>query len=149
MQLESKDLVGKNGMIKKDYTADGADISPELVWSDVPEGTQSFALYVHDPDAPDPKAPRIDWIHWMIVNIPVDTLEIPKGGPAPGVEVVNDFGRESWGGPSPPIGVHRYFFKVFALNVPNLEDVTKDNFLEKVEEAKLDEAEIMAKYGRK
>nr|MDO8112353.1 YbhB/YbcL family Raf kinase inhibitor-like protein [Candidatus Sigynarchaeota archaeon] len=149
MKLESRDLIGKDGMMNKEFTVDGKDVSPELVWSDVPAGTKSFALYVHDPDAPDPKKPLRDWIHWMIINIPATFTKIPKGGPAPGEELVNDGGEKNYGGPSPPRGVHRYFFKVFALKVDKLAGVTKETFLKKIEPAKLAEAEIMAKYGRK
>ncbi len=148
MKLEASDLADKSGIMKKEYTVDGADVSPELSWSDVPAGTKSFALWVHDPDAPDPKRPLRDWKHWIIINIPPNARKIPKGSSI-GEEIPNDGGQKGYGGPSPPIGVHRYFFKLFALNVENLAGVTKENFIKKVEPCKLAEAEIMAKYGRK
>ncbi|NMC06717.1 MAG: YbhB/YbcL family Raf kinase inhibitor-like protein [Candidatus Lokiarchaeota archaeon] len=148
MKLEAPDLADKSGFMKKEYTVDGADVSPELTWSDVPAGTKSFALWVHDPDAPDPKKPLRDWKHWIIVNIPATARKIPKGGTI-GEEIPNDGGGKEYGGPSPPIGVHRYFFKLYALNVDKLAGVTKDTFMKKVEPYKIAEAEIMAKYGRK
>src|SRR5512136_2590639 len=99
MKIESRDLIGKDGMMKKDYTVDGANVSPELVFSDIPAGTKSFALYVHDPDAPDPKRPLRDWIHWIVINIPINTTKIPQGGPVPGEEIPNDGGTKKYGGP--------------------------------------------------
>ncbi len=149
MKLESRELVGKDGMMNKEYTVDGKNVSPELAWSDVPAGTKSFALYVHDPDAPDPKKPLRDWIHWMIVNIPGGTRKIEKGMKPPGEEIENDGHQKKYGGPAPPIGVHRYYFKLFALNVEKLAGVTKETFLKKVDACKLAEAELVAKYGRK
>ena len=151
MKLESKDLVGKDGMMNKENTVDGTNASPELVWSEFPPGTKSFALYVHDPDAPDPKKPKMDWIHWIVINIPANVKKIAKGGPLPkgAEEIMNDGRSKKYSGPSPPIGVHRYFFKIFALKVEKLEGVTKETFLRKVEPFKIGETEIMAKYGRK
>jgi Raf kinase inhibitor-like YbhB/YbcL family protein len=143
MKIECPDLLNDDGFIKKDYTGDGANVSPEIRWSDAPEGTKSFAVYVHDPDAP-----MGDWVHWIIINIPADVNSIPKGGPASGEEVSNDFGRVEYGGPAPPSGTHRYYYIVYALSVEKLEGITKQNFLEKVNLFKLGEASIIGKYTR-
>jgi hypothetical protein len=83
-----------------------------------------------------------------VINIPASVNELPEGGPVKGVEVANDFGKTSYGGPCPPSGTHRYFFEVYALS-ERLDGVTKDNFLDKVNEAKLEHAKLVGKYERK
>jgi Raf kinase inhibitor-like YbhB/YbcL family protein len=106
--------------IPSKYTCEGEDISPELRWSKAPEGTQSFALIVDDPDAPDPKRPKRTWVHWVLYEIPRDATGIPEAGKPlpPGTrEGTNDWDRTGYGGPCPPIGEHRYFFKLYALDV--------------------------------
>lgn len=110
-----------NGKIPKDYTCQGADKSPALSWVNAPKNTQSFALIVDDPDAPDPKAPKMTWVHWVVYNIPATTTIFPDntaslGVPATSRVGVNDWGKTQWGGPCPPIGEHRYFFKLYALD---------------------------------
>jgi Raf kinase inhibitor-like YbhB/YbcL family protein len=109
-----------NGAIPKRYTCEDADVSPPLNWSDAPPGTKSFALIVDDPDAPDPRAPKMTWVHWVIENIPADTLSLPEGAaqrglPAGAVHGLNDWKRTGYRGPCPPIGRHRYFHKLYAL----------------------------------
>ena len=104
------------------YTCDGRDISPPLRWSGIPEGTQSLVLIVDDPDAPDPKAPKMIWVHWVLYNIPPGTGGLPQGVvagdlPAGTGEGINDWKRTGYGGPCPPIGRHRYFFKLYALDI--------------------------------
>src|SRR5579883_1794388 len=101
------------GVIPSRYSCEGDDISPPLAWSDVPEGTKSFALIVDDPDAPDPQAPKMIWVHWVLYNIPAESThlaeavsELPEGT----LEGTNDWKRTGYGGPCPPIGRHRYFF---------------------------------------
>jgi Raf kinase inhibitor-like YbhB/YbcL family protein len=119
MKLESPAFAGGTPIPSK-YTCEGEDISPELHWSDVPEGTQSFALIVDDPDAPDPKRPKRTWVHWVLYEIPPDAMSLPEGAqplPLGTREGVNDWGRTGYGGPCPPIGEHRYFFKLYALDV--------------------------------
>ncbi len=143
MKLEMPDLIGENGLIKPEYTCDGDGASPEIIWSRAPPETKSFALYCHDPDAP-----AGNWIHWIIINIPADENRIPKHGPVPGVEVINDFGRTSYGGPCPPSGVHRYYFIVYALSVEELEGVTKQNFLDKIRGIILAKTEVIGRYKR-
>lgn len=103
------------------YTSDGEDVSPALHWSDPPLGTRTFALVVHDPDAPDPRAPKRDWVHWVLYEVPADARSLPEGAALadlpPGTrEGRNDWGETGWRGPSPPIGRHRYFFELHALD---------------------------------
>lgn len=103
-----------NGMIPKRYTCDGADVSPPLAIGNVPEGTKSLALIVDDPDAP-----AGTWVHWVVWNIEPGTREIPEHSVPPGaLQGTNDFGKQKYGGPCPPSGTHRYFFKLYALNAP-------------------------------
>jgi hypothetical protein len=100
-------------------TCEGADTSPRLEWTGAPSGTKSFALVVEDPDAPDPAAPKRVWIHWVLYNIPTDATHLPEAVsdlPAGTLEGTNDWNRTGYGGPCPPIGHHRYFFKLYALD---------------------------------
>jgi len=119
MKLSSKNFA-QNGAIPKVHTCQGADRSPALTISDVPPNAKSLALIVDDPDAPDPKAPKMTWVHWVLYNLPADTRELPEGagdlpkGTLPGK---NDWKRTGYGGPCPPIGRHRYFLKLYALDV--------------------------------
>lgn len=122
----------RNGPIPTEYTCEGRDISPPLAWAGVPSGTQSLALIVDDPDAPDPAAPKRVWVHWVLYDLPPTASGLPEGVTAerlpPGTrEGTNDWGRIGYGGPCPPIGRHRYFFKLFALDVvlPDLDRPTK------------------------
>ncbi len=108
-----------NGAIPKRYTCDGDDISPPLAWSGVPAGAKSLALIVDDPDAPDPAAPRMTWVHWVLYDIPPTTTALPeavKSLPAGARSGLNDWKRTGYGGPCPPIGRHRYFHKLYALD---------------------------------
>src|SRR3989442_8201614 len=110
-----------NGAIPKQYTCEGADISPPLNWSKAPQGTKTLALIVDDPDAPDPKAPKMTWVHWVLYDLPTAATGLPAGvarsALPPGTrEGVNDWKRTGYGGPCPPIGRHRYFFKLYALD---------------------------------
>lgn len=105
--------------IPKKYTCEGDDVSPPLSWSGVPSGSKSLVLIVDDPDAPDPKAPRMTWVHWVIVDLPPGAAGLPEavetlpGGAHTGL---NDWKRRDYGGPCPPIGEHRYFHKLYALD---------------------------------
>jgi len=103
------------------HTCEGADLSPPLAWSDLPAEARSLALVVDDPDAPDPAAPRMTWVHWVLYDLPPDTPGLGEGlhhgALPPGArEGLNDWKRTGWGGPCPPIGRHRYFFKLYALD---------------------------------
>ncbi len=143
------------GEIPKRYTCEGADVSPPLSWSNPPEGTKSFALIVDDPDAPDPKAPRMTWVHWVLYNLPPTASELPEGvsieALPPGTqEGQNDWKRTGYGGPCPPIGRHRYFHKLYALDIvlPDLGTPTKAE-LEKAMQGHLaDRAELVGTYEK-
>ena len=103
------------------FTCEGQDLSPALDWAGVPETAKSLVLIVDDPDAPDPKAPRMTWVHWVLYNLPPTARGLPQGVaardlPAGTREGTNDWKRNGYGGPCPPIGRHRYFFKLYALD---------------------------------
>lgn len=137
-----------NGSIPALHTCEGKDLSPALEFSGPPAGARSLALIVHDPDAPDPKAPRIDWVHWVLYNLPADCKGLPQAVseaalPAGTLPGLNDWKRAGYGGPCPPIGRHRYFFELHALDVvlddlgtptrARLERAIAGHVLEKVE----------------
>src|SRR5690348_14210490 len=101
------------------YTCEGRDLSPPLAWAGAPDGTKSFALIVDDPDAPDPKAPRMTWVHWILYNLDPNVTSLGEAIgelPAGAREGKNDWKRVGYGGPCPPIGRHRYFHKLYALD---------------------------------
>lgn len=139
------------GMIPAKYTCDGADISPPLQWAAVPESTKSIALICDDPDAP-----MGTWVHWVLFNLPAGTIELAENIPAdktlPGgaKQGVSDFGRIGYGGPCPPSGTHRYFFKIYALDTevdltagagkPDLEGAMEGHIL--------GEGQLIGKYKR-
>ena len=109
----------KGGDIPTRYTCEGADVAPPLIWSGVPDGTRCLALIVDDPDAPDPAAPKMTWVHWVLYDIPPHASGLPEGAkplPEGTREGLNDWKRTGYGGPCPPIGRHRYFFKLYALD---------------------------------
>ncbi len=111
------------GEIPGRLTCEGADRSPELRWSGAPEGTKSFVLIVDDPDAPDPDAPRMTWVHWVLYDIPAETSGLPEAVAEDALPKGTRLGQNSWnrttyGGPCPPVGRHRYFHKLFALREP-------------------------------
>ena len=116
MKIESTAFI-ENGMIPFLYTCDGQDISPELSWDAPPAGTQSLALIVDDPDAPDQT-----FVHWVLYDLPPEINQLPQAVgtestlPSGGVQGKNDFGNLGYGGPCPPTGIHRYFFKLYALD---------------------------------
>ena len=122
MQLTiSSEAFEHQGRIPRKYTCEGEDISPPLAWSGLPDGAKSLVLIVDDPDAPDPAKPRMTWVHWVLYDIPVtaDRLDedvAPAALPAGTREGFNDWKRTGYGGPCPPIGRHRYFHKLYALD---------------------------------
>lgn len=143
------------GEIPRRYTCQGEDISPPLSWSDAPAGTKSFALVVDDPDAPDPKAPRMTWVHWVLYNLPAETRELPEAmGPEtlpPGAEGgQNDWRNLGYGGPCPPVGRHRYFHKLYALDsrLPELGAVTKSQLELAMRGHVLGRAELVGTYQK-
>ena len=131
MQLTSS-AFPPNGEIPIAHTCEGADRAPPLAWSDAPPATKSFALIVDDPDAPDPAAPKMTWVHWVLYAIPPTADGLPEAVvssalPAGTREGVNDWKRTGYGGPCPPIGRHRYFHKLYALDtaLPDLQRADK------------------------
>ncbi|MFX1445614.1 MAG: YbhB/YbcL family Raf kinase inhibitor-like protein [Promethearchaeota archaeon] len=141
MKLISDDFKQKQSMDKK-FSFRAGNISPHLRWEDAPSQTKGFALSCNDPDAPVG-----DWIHWLICNIPANVNEIPQGGPIPGTELENDYGEVGYGGPAPPSGTHRYFFRIYALDVEYLEGITKKNFQKKIKEHTIESAELIGLYS--
>jgi Raf kinase inhibitor-like YbhB/YbcL family protein len=133
-----------NGLIPSKYTCDGDDMNPSLTIEGIPEGTQSLILVVDDPDAP-----MGTWDHWIVWNIPPSD-EI-KENTVPGVEGVNDFRKHSYGGPCPPSGTHRYFFKVYALDTRlNLSSNSRKKDLEKaMQDHVLARGELVGRYSRR
>ena len=141
--------------IPREYTCDGDDMSPPLAWEGLPPGTESLVLIVDDPDAPDPAAPKMTWVHWILYNIPPSTTSLPPGVSRadlpPGTrEGLNDWKRTGYGGPCPPIGRHRYFHKLFALDVqlPDLGTPTKAALEEAMADHILASAELVGTYER-
>jgi Raf kinase inhibitor-like YbhB/YbcL family protein len=142
--------------IPRRHTCEGEDVSPPLAWSDPPAGTRSFALVVDDPDAPDPKAPQRTWVHWIVYGIPGDARALAEGAGAgelpPGARHGrNDWGRGDWGGPCPPIGRHRYFHRLYALDseLGDLHAPTKAALLRAMEGHVLAQAELMGTYQKR
>ncbi len=144
------------GEITTVYTCQGKDISPALSWKGIPEGTKSLALIVDDPDAPDPRAPKMTWIHWVLYNIPATVMglkenvsadELPQGT----LQGLNSWRKTSYGGPCPPIGKHRYFFKLYALKevLPDLKNPTKAELLKAMEGKIIKETEMIGTYIKK
>lgn len=142
-----------NGEIPKQYTCDGGDTSPALMWSGVPAGTKSLVLIVDDPDAPDPAAPRMTWVHWVLYNLPADSTGLPEGVTShellPGsLEGKNDWKRIGYGGPCPPVGRHRYFHKLYALDtvLPDLHSPTKAQVEAAMRGHIVEQAELIGTY---
>ena len=138
--------------IPKKFTCDGDDVSPALSWMDPPQGVKSFALIADDPDAP-----RGTWTHWVLVDLPPSTSNLPEGVPkvgellGGGCQGINDFPKIGYGGPCPPPGKpHRYFFKLYALdNKLNLKaGASKQEVEQAMQNHILGKTEVMGKYGR-
>jgi Raf kinase inhibitor-like YbhB/YbcL family protein len=108
----------EGGRIPPIHTCEGRDLAPALAWSGVPPGTKAFALIVDDPDAPDPAAPQRTWVHWVLYDIPASLAALAEGGAAPAGarDGRNDWKKTGYGGPCPPVGRHRYFHKLYALD---------------------------------
>jgi hypothetical protein len=141
------------GAIPGRFTCDGRDISPVLAWSGIPAGTRSLALIVDDPDAPDPAAPRMVWVHWVLYNLPADSDGLPEAVstlPAGALEGLNDWKRTGWGGPCPPVGRHRYFFKLYALDtvLADLGRPTKAAIESAMKNHIIETAELVGTYQR-
>jgi len=143
------------GEIAAPFTCEGEDVSPTLEWTGVPDGTRSLVLIVDDPDAPDPKAPRITWVHWVLYDIPPTAAGLPEGVapkdlPAGTREGTNDWKQTGYKGPCPPIGRHRYFHKLFALDtvLPDLGTPTKAQVEAAMKGHVLAQAELMGTYEK-
>ena len=153
--LKSEAFV-EGGAIPRRHTCDGDDRSPPLSWENLPAGTASLVLIVDDPDAPDPAAPRMVWDHWILYNIPPDCRGLVEDAGRHGVpdgtgEGINSWGRTGYGGPCPPIGRHRYFHRLYALDVrlpDELGTPTKDDLLLAMDDHILARAELVGTYDK-
>jgi Raf kinase inhibitor-like YbhB/YbcL family protein len=128
--------------IPKKYTGQGEDINPPLKWENPPEGVQSYALIVDDPDAPGGL-----FTHWLVKDIPSDITEI-KEGTIPGKEIISSWKVKKWKGPMPPSGTHRYNFKLYAMNKKNMTAENLKDFYTEAEKDKLDEAVLTGVYAK-
>jgi len=145
----SSSAFDKNGVIPKKHTGEGADTSPPLKFDGIPDNAQSIALICDDPDAPMPKP----FVHWVLFNVDPSETSFGEGDNGGGTEGANDFGNNGYGGPMPPEGhgVHRYYFKVYALDT-KLDlpaGASKDDLVAAMERHVLDEGELVGTYERK
>jgi Raf kinase inhibitor-like YbhB/YbcL family protein len=141
------------GAIPMLHTCDGEDLAPALEWTAVPAGAKSFVLIVDDPDAPDPAAPKRTYVHWVLYDIPASARKLPEGAtkaelPEGTREGLNDWKRAGYGGPCPPIGRHRYFFKLSALDtmLGDLGAATKADVERAMQGHVLETAELVGTY---
>lgn len=152
MKIEST-AFSDHGAIPAVHTCEGRDVSPPLAWHDVPEGARSLVLIVDDPDAPDPAAPKMTWVHWVVYNIPptmagfsegITGKELPPGT----LEGLNDWKATGYRGPCPPIGRHRYVHKLFALDtvLPDLKRPTKKQLEHAMRDHIIGGAELIGTY---
>ncbi len=137
------------------HTCDGQDVSPQLDWQGLPEGTACLVLIDDDPDAADPAAPRMTWVHWVLYNIPPDSAGLaervaPNVLPPGTLQGLNDWKRTGYGGPCPPVGTHRYFHKLYALDcrLPDLGKATKAEVEAAMQGHVLEQAELVGTYRR-
>lgn len=139
------------GMIPSRFTCDGADVSPPLAWAPVPDNAISLALIADDPDAPGKT-----WVHWVLYNLPASVKELPENVPpqatlaSGALQGTNDFRKTGYGGPCPPGGTHRYYFKLYALDamLDLSAGATKDQLLKAMEGHILAEGQLMGRYSR-
>ncbi len=151
----SSPAFSNGGRIPREHTCEGADTSPQLDWQGMPPGTQSLALIVDDPDAPDPAAPRMTYVHWVLYNLPAESTGLPadvRGDQLPpGTgSGLNDWGQPGYGGPCPPIGRHRYFHKLYALDtrLTGLDRPTKAQLEAAMADHVLAEAQLVGTYQK-
>jgi len=143
----------EGGRIPRQYTCDGADSSPPVEWTGVPEKTRTFALVCNDPDAP-----RGDWVHWVVFDLPATTKGLPENAAPNGREKLagsgtqgrNDFGKIGWGGPCPPSGSHRYTFRLYALDteLDLAPGTTREELVKAMQGHVLAQAQVTASYAR-
>jgi len=142
--------------IPREYTCDGEDLSPPLAWSGIPDAAGSLALIVDDPDAPDPAAPRMTWVHWVLYNLPatstglaraIRTSDLPDGTR----EGLNDWRQTGYRGPCPPVGRHRYFHKLYALDtaLPDLGTPDKAKLERAMQGHVIASAQLIGTYQRR
>lgn len=141
--------------IPQRHTCDGLNSSPPLMWAGVPSGAKCLVLIADDPDAPDPSAPQMTWVHWLLYNIPVTANGLAEGEtesnlPEGTLSGINDWHRTGYGGPCPPIGRHRYFFKLYALDrvLPNLKNPGKAALERAMQGHVLEQSSLMGVYRR-
>src|SRR5258706_670084 len=137
----------------RQYTCEGDDLAPPLHWSGVPDRARSLALIVDDPDAPDPAAPKMTWVHWVLFDMPPGATAMPEGGrPLPDGtrEGSNDWHGTGYGGPCPPVGRHRYFFKLYALDtlLPDLRTPSKADLERAMQGHVLAQAQLVGTYQK-
>lgn len=142
-----------NGPIPARFTCGGDNVSPPLAWTGAPPGTRSFVLIVDDPDAPDPAAPRMTWVHWVVYDLPATASGLEEGaGSLPGKarHGLNDWKREGYGGPCPPVGRHRYIHKLYALDAElgALATATKARVLDAMQGHVLAQAVLTGTYAK-
>lgn len=149
------DAFSDQGEIPSLYTCEGRNISPPLSWSNLPDGTKSLALIVDDPDAPDPAAPKLTWVHWVLYNIDPSVTHLEENMTPDTLPNGIKSGTTNWdntlfGGPCPPIGRHRYFHKLYALDtvLPDLKEPTKDALLQAMQGHVIAEAILMGTYQK-
>ena len=151
LKLESPAFAA-NGRIPAQHTCEGQDVSPALAWSGVPTSSKSLALVVDDPDAPDSAAPKNTWVHWVIYDLPPTTSGLAEGAalPAGARTGRNDWKRARWNGPCPPIGRHRYFFKLYALDTTlgNLHEPTKAQLEAAMKKHVIAQAQLVGTYQK-
>jgi Raf kinase inhibitor-like YbhB/YbcL family protein len=150
----SSSAFANDGAIPARYTCDGQDVSPPLAWAGIPPGTKSLALIVDDPDAPDPAAPQMTWVHWVLYNLPptVEGLDEAVRTLPPGtLEGLNDWKRTGYGGPCPPIGRHRYFHRLYALDtvLPDLHRPARGKLEKAMQGHILSQAQLVATYQKR
>jgi Raf kinase inhibitor-like YbhB/YbcL family protein len=153
LQLSST-AFAPGGEIPSRHTCQGEDISPPLAWSGVPSAARSLALIVDDPDAPDPAAPKMVYVHWLLYNIPPSTVALPEAMARPpdgARQGLNDWHRTGYGGPCPPIGRHRYFHKLYALDtvLPDLGTPTKAALEAAMKGHVIAQAELVGTYQKR
>ena len=143
------------GTIPRKHTCEGGDVAPALAWAGVPANTKTLALIVDDPDAPDPRAPRTTWVHWVLYNLPPNAGGLPEGAasaalPSGTLEGINDWRRTGYGGPCPPVGRHRYFHKLYALDValPDLKHPRKADLENAMQGHVIAEAQLVGTYQK-
>jgi Raf kinase inhibitor-like YbhB/YbcL family protein len=156
MPLELRsDAFDEGGVIPRKYTCEGDDVAPPLEWDGVPEDTHSLVLIVDDPDAPDPASPRMTWVHWVVYNLPADVNGLPEGTiakklPMGSLQGLNDWNKQGYGGPCPPIGRHRYFHKLYALDtvLEGLDSPTKAEVESAMQGHIIAQAELIGTYKK-